>query len=101
MKEYLEIIVDGMFGLYFIIIPMIMLKRIHYFKTLRNKRYNGVADLFNVFCEEWWISGVMLGLPIIGKDDKQQLNEIRRKSNKRLYFFYGIFATQIIIIALL
>lgn len=101
MKEGILNVVFGLFGLYFIIPPTILIMKIKYYKTLRRKEYNGIADLFAFFSSEWWIAGITLGFPIFGRDEDLKLNAIRKKANTRLYILYLTVITQLTLLGIM
>lgn len=101
MKELFLYIVFGLFGLYIILVPTILIMKIKYYKTLREKKYNGIVDLFACFSSEWWIAGFTLGFPIGGRDKDLKLNAIRKKANLRLYFLYLTVIIQLILVGIL
>jgi hypothetical protein len=101
MKDTVEIVLFGLFGLWLILIPIIMISKIKYFRTLRQKKFNGTADLFSFLSSEWWIAGLTWGIPIIGCDKSTELNQIKGKANSRLYILYFIILTQLILVGLL
>ena len=101
MKELLVILLIITIGLIVILIPMILIMKIKYFRRLRHKEYNGVPDLFAFLSTEFWIAGITMGFPIIGKDKKTELNQIRKKANKRLFGLYGIILIQLVIVIFL
>ena len=101
MEETIEILLFGLFGFWIILIPMVMIMKIKYYKISRQKEYNGIPDLFAFLTTEFWIAGITIGFPIIGKDKKIELNKIRKKANIRLFRFYGIILIQIFLVILL
>lgn len=101
MKELFLHIVFGLFGLYFILAPTILIMKIKYYKTLRGKKYNGVADIFSFFSSESWLAGFTLGFPIVGRDKDLKLNAIRKKANRRLYFLYLTVIIQLVLVGIL
>lgn len=101
MKNTVEAVLFGLFGLWIILIPVIMIAKIKYFKTLRQKEFNGTSELFSFLSSEWWIAGLTWGIPIIGRDRSPEVNQIRGKANLRLYILYFIILTQLVLAGLL
>lgn len=101
MKELLIILLIISIGLIVILVPMIWIMKINYFRRLRHKEYYGVANLFAFSSSEFWIAGITLGFPILGKDKKTELNQIRKKANKRLFGLYIIILIQLVIVVFL
>ena len=101
MKEILEILLFGLFGLWIILIPMIMIMKIRYFKKLRHKQFNGISDLFAFWTPELWIAGITFAFPILGKGKELELKRIKKNANRRLMGFYGIILIQLIIVVFL
>jgi len=101
MKELILNVVFGLFGLYFILSPAILILKIKYYKTSRRKEYNGIADLFSFFSHEWWIAGLTLWFPIFGRDKNLELNTIRKKANARLYILYLTVLAQLTLVGLM
>ena len=99
MKETLEILAFGPFGIWLILIPMIMIMK--YFKAIRHNRYHGTSDLFSFLTPEWWIAGITFGFPIFGKEENPEIEKIKTSANKRLFAFYGTIIFQIIIVGIL
>ena len=78
-----------------------MIIKIKYFKTLRRKEFKGIEELFLFLNSEWWIAGITCAIPIMRKDNNQELNSIRKKANLRLYLLYTTVGTQILLVGLL
>jgi len=73
-----------------VLIPIIVLKKIKYYKILGHKEYYGIIDLFNFFSKEWVIASLTFGFPILGKDNNPVLNSIRKEANRKVFLFYGV-----------
>ena len=101
MKDAIEIVMFGLFGVWIIVIPSIMIMKIKYFKTLRHKEFRGTTELFSFFSSEFWIAGITWGFPIIGQERNLELNTIRKKANSRLYILYLTVMTQVILVGLI
>ena len=101
MKNVIEILAVGLFGLWIVLIPAIMIIKIKYFKTLRRKEFRGTEELFSVLSSEWWVAGLTWAIPTFGQDKDSGLNKIRRKANSRLYIFYFIILTQLTLVGFL
>ena len=101
MRNVIEIMAFGLFGLWVILIPSIMIMKIKYFKRLRRKEFKGTADLFAFLSSEWWIAGLTWAFPIFGRDKETELNKIRVKANSRLYILYFVLLTQLTLVGLL
>jgi hypothetical protein len=101
MKDTIEVILFGLLGLWMVLVPAIMIMKIRYYKALRKKEFNGIAELFSPFNSEWWIAGFTWGFPILGRDQDAKLNQVRRKANSRVYSLYFIILTQLILASVL
>jgi hypothetical protein len=101
MNEKLEILLFSLFGIWVILIPMIMILKIKYFKLVRHKEYNGVSDIFHILSSEWWIAGITIPFPIFGKTHQVEVNKVRKMANLRLMGFYSTILVQIVIVGLL
>lgn len=101
MRNVIEISAFGLFGLWFFLIPSIMIMKIKYFKRLKGKELKGTADLFSFLSTEWWIAGLTWCIPIIGQHKDIELNQIRSSANSRIYILYFVLLTQLILVALL
>ena len=101
MKLAIENIAFGLFGLYAILLPAILIMKIKDYKISRRKAYTGIAELFSFLSSEWWIEGITLWFPIFGRDVNAELNTIRKKANTRLYILYSTVATQVALVGLL
>lgn len=101
MKDTIEIALFSLFGPWLLLIPAIMVMKIKYFKTSRQKEFRGTIELFSFLSSEWWYAGLTWAIPTIGRDKNDALNEIRARVNSRLYLFYLIILIQLILVAVL
>jgi hypothetical protein len=101
VKNIIQIVLIGLFGLWIIIIPWTILMKIKYFKIARQKEFKGTIELFSPFNEEFWIAGITWGFPVLGQDANVELNSLRKKANSRLFLFYLIVLIQILLVGLL
>ena len=101
MKDTIETVLLGLFGLWALLIPGIMIMKIKYFKTLRQKEFRGTDELFSILSREWWVAGLTWAIPTFGRDKDTELNKIRTKANSRIYILYFIILTQLTLVGLL